>query len=73
MHTIGLQPLDYGDAKTSFILSPWRKAMTNGAGGGHGRKKAQSGSTKKEKAMTPATSRRRQALVPPSLRKRAEQ
>jgi hypothetical protein len=47
--------------------------MTNGAGGGHGRKKAQNGSTKKEKARKPATSGKRQALVPPSLRKRAEQ
>jgi hypothetical protein len=47
--------------------------MTNGAGGGHGRKKTQSGSTKKEKPRIPATSSKRQALVPPSLRKRAEQ
>ncbi|MFO0842338.1 MAG: hypothetical protein U0797_08040 [Gemmataceae bacterium] len=45
--------------------------MTNGAGG-HGRKKTVNGSAKKAKAKTPKGSGKRQALVPPSLRKGAE-
>jgi hypothetical protein len=47
--------------------------MTNGAGGPHGRKKAQNGSAKKAKAKALTTPGKRQGLVPPSLRKRAGQ